>query len=265
MLSDRKGSSNRQEQRYEPHLHARRKTGGKQACVCVCVRCLDDLAFVRQCNAQCTKNLINSEAALVSKVVAEFWFSQWVRTRCTVTGFIHRLHLCSEQQVHISFLVSVTLAFMRFALQASFNQQMGEEGKNVSALFFKKHFYLASYLKCPHRNNRQTVVGTINAREVNCALLRHSLSSTENRKSLVLFLVLSGNTNVQTAWKNVTGGSKPQPTPHPKRANKNPHISPQLLYLVFICNDLQAFKHNVIFLTVGEASQDFVVGCERWW
>lgn len=44
-------------------------------------------------------------------------------------------------------------------------------------LFSKKHFYL----ECPHRNNRKTLVGTINAGEVNGALLTHSLSSaTQN-------------------------------------------------------------------------------------
>lgn len=46
-------------------------------------------------------------------------------------------------------------------------------------------------MECPHRNNRQTVVGTTNAREVNCALLRRSLSSaTENSKALCCFWFL---------------------------------------------------------------------------
>lgn len=86
---------------------------------------------------------MNSEAALVSAVEAEFWFSQWVRTRRTVTGFIRTVTglfaaLCSEQQILIGFLGSVKLALMRFSLQASFNQQMGrKKGKNVSALFSK--------------------------------------------------------------------------------------------------------------------------------
>lgn len=50
----------------------------------------------------------------------------------------------------------------------------------------------------------------------------------------------------------------------PSAQNKKPRVSPQQLYWVFICNDLQAFEHNVIFLTVGEASQGLVVGREGW-
>lgn len=70
--------------------------------------CLDGLAFVRHevlRKAQYTKNLMNSEAALVSKVVAKFQFSQRVRTRvCSQT---------SNLLIHISFQGPVKLALVR--------------------------------------------------------------------------------------------------------------------------------------------------------